>query len=133
MKVRSLGLALAGVAMLAAAAVLGAILVHDGEADPIRLAAAHEGDAVAVKGEPQPFFPERLGPWAPVRPLLGNHTYILAAEDGVVALLTSAQPAPAGVVLAAGQVALVTPHPDDPRALLVVIQVEDWRVPILFD
>lgn len=133
MKVRSSGLAVVGLSMLAAAAVLGAILVHDGEAAAPRLATASEGDAVALKGEPEPFFPERLGPWAAVRPLLGNHSYLLAADGGVIALLTSATPAPAGVVLAAGEVLFVGPYPDDAQRMLVVVHVEDWREPILFD
>lgn len=133
MKVRSLGLAVVGLSMLAVAAALGAILVHDGEAAAPHLASAGEGDAVALKGEPQPFFPERLGPWAPVRSLLGNHSYLLAADDGVVALLTSDAPAPAGVVLAAGQVAFVGPYPDDAQTMLVVVRVDAWREPILFD
>lgn len=132
MKVRSAGLALVGVALLVAAGVLGALLVHDGEARDESLASAAPGDAVAVKGRPEPFFPDRLAAWAPLRPLLGNHTYQVDAGDGIVALLTSAQDMPADVVLASGTVAFAGPHPTLPGRVLVLVQVSDWREPLLF-
>ena len=132
MKVRSLGLAVLGVALLAGAGVLGAVLVHDGESDVPPLAAAAEGDVVAVKGRPEPFFPDDLRQWAPVRPVLREHSYLLHAEEGVVALLTSDTPVPEQVVLAAGRVVHVSPYPSDPGQLLVVIDVEEWREPLLF-
>jgi hypothetical protein len=131
-KMRSLGLAILGAGMLAAATVLGAILVHDGEAEGIRLDAVQRGDAVDLKGKPEPFFPPSLGQWAPVRPFLHEHTYTLPAEDGVVALLTSATPMPADVVLAHGTVAFVGPHPGEAGAILLVVDVQDWREPLLF-
>ena len=126
-----MGLAVVGVALLVTAATLGAILVHDGEAEPAALAHAAPGDAVEVKGAPEPFFPDRLAAWAPLRSLLANHTY--QVDDGaVVALLTSAHEMPAGVVLASGTVAFAGPHPTAPDRLLVVVQVSGWREPLLF-
>ncbi len=129
---RSLGLAILGVGLLAAATALGAILVHDGEAEAVRLESVEQGDSIAVKGKPEPFFPPSLGLWAPIRPFLDNHTYTLATDDGVLALLTSASPMPTDVVLAEGTVAYVGPHPSEVDALLVVVHVQDWREPLLF-
>ncbi len=132
MKVRSVGLALAGLALLVTAAVLGALLVHDGGSSAASLAAAAPGDAVEVKGRPEPFFPDQLGAWSPVRPLLANHTYQLPAEGGVVVLLTSPVPVPADVVLAEGTVAFAGPHPTQPDHVLLLVRVESWREPIVF-
>jgi hypothetical protein len=131
-KMRSLGLAILGAGMLAAATVLGAILVHDGEAEGMPLGAVEQGDSVALKGRPEPFFPPSLGQWAPVRPFLRENTYTLPAEDGVVALLTSTSPMPSDVVLAHGTVAFVGPHPTQAGVLLLVVDVQDWREPLLF-
>ena len=133
MKVRSVGLAALGSVLLVAAAGLGALLVHDGETASTALAAAEAGDDVAVKGIPQPFAPTSpLARWQMVLPLLGNHTY--AIEDGphALALLASATPLPAGVVLAEGVVAFVGPHPDGSGRALVVVSVDAWREPLLF-
>ena len=132
MKVRSLGLAILGATMLATATALGAILVHDGEADSVHLDAVEQGDTIEVKGRPEQFFPPSLGQWAPIRPFLDNHTYTLASEDGVAVLLTSPTAMPADVVLAEGTVAFVGPHPGQADALLVVIHVQGWREPFLF-
>lgn len=132
MKVRSVGLAVVGAALLVAAAVLGAILVHDGEARSVDLAEAAPGDVVAVKGHPEPFFPDHLAQWAPIRPLLGNHTYELPVQDGVVVLLTSGSAMPDDVVLAQGTVAFAGPHPSHPGEALLVLKVDDWREPLLF-
>ena len=132
MKVRSLGLAVCGLALLLAAVILGALLVHDGETEDLHLDAVEQGDVIELKGKPEPFFPPSLALWAPVRPFLDNHTYTLAAEDGFVALLTSAEAMPADVVLAEGTVAYVGPHPSDRDVLLVVVHVQGWREPFLF-
>lgn len=132
MKVRSLGLAACGLALLFAAVVLGAILVHDGEAEGLHLDAVEQGDAIELKGKPEPFFPPSLALWAPVRPFLENHTYTVTAEDGVMALLTSDEAMPADVVLAEGTVAYVGLHPSDRDVLLVVVHVQGWREPFLF-
>lgn len=132
MKVRSLGLAACGLTLLLAAVVLGAILVHDGEADDVHLDSVEQGDPIAVKGRPEPFFPPSLGQWAPIRPFLDNHTYTLESEDGIAILLTSPAAMPADVVLAEGRVAFVGPHPAQKDALLVVIHVQGWREPFLF-
>jgi len=122
-----------GAALLVAAGVLGAILVHDGETAARPLAAAQPGDDVAVKGSPTPFHPSGpLGAWQPLLPLLGEHTYELATADGAVALLSSDQPAPADVVLAEGTVAFVGPHPDGSGRMLVLVAVHAWREPLLF-
>jgi hypothetical protein len=131
-KVRSLGLAIVGAALLVAATVLGAILVHDGEAKSVDLASMQPGDAVAVKGHPEPFFPDHLALWAPVRPILDNYTYELPAQEGIVVLLTSGAVMPDDVVLAQGTVAYVGPHPTQAGQLLLVLQVDDWREPLLF-
>jgi len=130
--VRSLGLAVFGAALLVTAAVLGAVLVHDGEAKATDLATVAPGDEVAVKGRPEPFFPDHLGLWAPVRPLLDNHTYELPPQDGVVVLLTAAAEMPAGVVLAHGLAEYMGPHPTHADHLLLVLRVDDWREPLLF-
>ena len=132
MKVRSLGLAAFGLALLVTAGLLGAILVHDGETDEVHLDGIEQGDPIALKGRPEPFFPPSLGLWAPVRPFLQNHTYTMAAEDGVVVLLTSADAMPTDVILAEGTAAFVGPAPGDPALLLVVVQVQGWREPFLF-
>lgn len=124
-----------GIAFLASSAALGALLVHDGEvAASTDLARAAPGEEISLKGSPQPFTPGSLTrAWRSVLPALDNHTY---TEDdpssGVVALLTSDQPAPDGVVLASGTVTYVAPHPDGSGRLLVVIAVHEWRQPILF-
>lgn len=132
MKVRSLGLAVIGLSMLVSALVLGVLLVHDGESREPSLAAAAAGDQVEVKGRPEPFFPDRLAAWAAIRPLLGNHTYQLPSEHGVVVLLTSAQPMPADVVLAEGTVTFAGPHPIEPDQVLLLVHVDGWREPLLF-
>lgn len=132
MKVRSLGLAICGSALLLAAVVLGALLVHDGEAEGVRLGGVEQGDLIELKGRPEPFFPPSLGQWAPVRPFLQNHTYTLASGADILVLLTSAAPMPADVVLAEGTAAYVGPSPGDAEALLLVVQVQGWREPFLF-
>ncbi len=131
-KVRSTGLAILGAALLAAAAVLGALLVHDGEGKEPALAQAAAGDAVEVKGRPEPFFPDDLARWAAVQPYLDAHNSLLPAKDGVVVLLASPTPAPGAVVLAEGTVAAVAPHPTEPGHLLVVVHVDAWREPLVF-
>jgi len=135
LNVRSPALAALGIALMASAAALGALLVHDGEvaAEP-DLAAAEPGETVRVKGSPEPFTPGvPLRAWRSVLPMLDNFTYTMAdPESGVLALLTSASPAPEGVVLADGTVDLVAPHPDGSGRLLVVIGVRDWEEPLLF-
>lgn len=129
---RSVGLVALGAALIVVAAGLGVLLVHDGEVTHASLAQARSGDAVEVKGEPQPFFPDRLGPWSALRPLLANHTVMLETEPGLVALLTSAAPAPAGVVLAEGTVLFAGPYPGEPERNLVIVQVTAWREPLVF-
>jgi hypothetical protein len=132
-KVRSAGLAILGAALLVAAGVLGAILVHDGETAAAPLAAAQPGDEVALKGVPTEFHPSGpLGAWQPLRPLLGEHTYEMPAADGAVALVTSDDAAPGDVVLAEGTVAFVGPHPDGSGRMLVLVAVHAWREPFLF-
>jgi hypothetical protein len=135
LNVRSPALAALGIALMASAAALGALLVHDGEvaAEP-DLASAAPGEAVRVKGSLEPFAPGTpLRAWRAVLPMLDNFTYMLSDPDsGVLALLTSAGPAPDGVVLADGTVDYVAPHPDGSGRLLVVIDVRDWQEPILF-
>lgn len=120
---------------MASAAVLGALLVHDGEiADGSDLAGAAPGESVRVKGDPQTFTPSApLRAWRTVTPLLDNFTYALNdPASGVEVLLTSAAPAPEGVVLADGMVSYVAPHPDGSSGLLVVVMVRAWDEPILF-
>lgn len=126
-----------GIALLAGAAVLGGLLVHDGEvAAPTDLARAEPGQSVELKGQPEAFAPSSPSiarAWRGVLPLLDNHTYTLSDPDaGVVAVLTSAHAAPDGVVLAEGQVRYVGPHPDGSGRLLVVVGVHDWRSPLVF-
>ncbi|MHB1260432.1 MAG: hypothetical protein ACYC2H_01815 [Thermoplasmatota archaeon] len=120
---------------MASAAVLGALLVHDGEVTAeADLANASPGESVRVKGSPEPFVPGTpLRAWRTVMPLLDNFTYALSdGESGLVALLTSPQAAPDGVVLAEGTVGYVAPHPDGSGRLLVVVTVSSWQEPILF-
>jgi hypothetical protein len=133
--VRSPALAVLGLLLMASAAGLGAVLVHDGEVAPGRdLAAAAPGQDVSVKGTPAHFEPTGSRAWRTILPALGNHTYTMDdPENGVVALLTGDEPAPEGVVLAEGTVALAAPHPDGSGRLLVVIAVHDWVEPLLFD
>lgn len=135
LNVRSPALAALGIALMASAAVLGALLVHDGEvAAESDLATAAPGEAVRVKGSPEPFTP--VGPlraWRTVLPMLDNFTYALTdPESGIEALLTSPTAAPEGVVLADGTVGYVAPHPDGSGRLLVIIDVRAWEEPILF-
>ena len=124
-----------GILLMASAGALGAVLVHDGEV-AVRedLASAMPGETVSLKGTPEPYTP--LGAtraWRTVLPVLGNFTYTMDdPEAGVVAMLTSAAPAPDGVVLAEGDVGYVAPHPDGSGRLLVVIVVDEWREPLLF-
>lgn len=135
MKVRSPALAALGIALMASAAALGALLVHDGEvAVETDLASAAPGESVRVKGSPEPFVPGTpLRAWRTVMPLLDNFTYAMGDEEsGVVALLTSPRSAPEGVVLAEGRVDYVAPHPDGSGRLLVVVTVSSWQEPILF-
>jgi hypothetical protein len=127
-------LAVVGVALMAAAAVLGGILVHDGAtAKSADLATAAPGQSVAIKGDPLPFTPAPpLRAWRTVLAILGdNKTYTLDS-DGMQVLLTSPRAAPDGTVLAQGHVIYVAPHPDGSGRLLVVVGVHDWRSPILF-
>ena len=123
-----------GLALLAGAAILGGLLVHDGEVAAANdLAQIAPGKAVQLKGEPEPFSAAQHPSWHAVLPLLGNHTYVLSDPDtGVVAVLTSEHAAPHGVVLADGTVSYVGPHPDGSGRLLVVVAVHAWRQPILF-
>jgi len=135
LNVRSPALAALGIALMASAAALGAVLVHDGEvAAEAGLAGAAPGESVRVKGTPQPFVPDApLRAWRTVLPMLDNFTYALGdPESGIEALLTSPVPAPDGVVLADGTVDYVAPHPDGSGRLLVVVAVHDWQEPILF-
>lgn len=134
---RSPALAVLGIALLAGAAVLGGLLVHDGEtAAAADLSRVEPGQAVALKGQPEPFVlakPSAARAWRAVLPLLDNHTYTLSDAGGsVVVLLTSPDAAPEGTVLAEGQVRYVAPHPDGPGRLLVVVDVHDWRSPLVF-
>ena len=135
MNVRSPALAALGIALMASAAALGALLVHDGEVAPeAGLAEAAPGESVRLKGSPVPFAPEGpLRAWRTVLPLLDNFTYALSdPESGIEALLTSPGPAPDGVVVAEGTVGHVAPHPDGSGRLLVVVEVREWSEPILF-
>jgi hypothetical protein len=134
LNVRSPALAVLGIVLMASAAVLGALLVHDGEvAAESDLAAAAPGEAVRVKGAPEPFTPAPLRAWRAVLPLLDNFTYVLSdADSGLQVLLTSAAAAPDGVVLADGEVGYAAPHPDGSGRLLVVVRVHAWEEPILF-
>jgi hypothetical protein len=134
LNVRSPALAVLGIVLMASAAVLGALLVHDGEvAVESDLAAATPGESVRVKGVPEAFMPAPLRAWRPVLPLLDNFTYVLAdADSGLEVLLTSSAAAPDGVVLADGDVDFVAPHPDGSGRLLVVVRVHGWHEPILF-
>lgn len=135
MNVRSPALAALGIALLASAVALGALLVHDGEV-PLEsdLAAAAPGETVRVKGSPEPFAPGTpLRAWRAVLPMLDNFTYTLSdPESGILVLLTSPSAAPQGVVLADGTVDYVAPHPDGSGRLLIVVAVHDWQEPILF-
>lgn len=120
---------------MAAAAVLGGLLVHDGEvADGPDLAHADPGEELSVKGTPEPFRATAASrAWRAILPALDNHTYTMDdPQAGVVLLLTSPAPAPDGVVLAEGKVLQVAPHPDGSGRLLVVLAVHEWREPILF-
>lgn len=123
-----------GVVLLASSAVLGVLLVHDGEAEASPdLSRAVPGEEVRLKGEPAPFAPVSLRAWRPLLPLLGNHTYVLDdADAGVAVLLTSDGPAPPGVVVAEGQVGHVGAHPDGSGRLLVLVQVREWKQPLVF-
>ena len=127
-----------GILLMASAAALGAVLVHDGEVagdHAVDLATAAPGESVSLKGTPEPFAPfGATRAWRSIIPVLANHTYTLDdPEAGVVAMLTSEIPAPDGVVLAEGDVGYVAPHPDGSGRLLVVIVVTEWREPLLFD
>ena len=120
---------------MAGAAVLGGLLVHDGEvADGADLAHADPGEELSVKGTPEPFQPTAASrAWRAILPSLDNHTYTMDdPQAGVVLLLTSPAPAPEGVVLAEGKVRQVAPHPDGSGRLVVVLGVHEWREPILF-
>jgi hypothetical protein len=137
LKVRSPALAVLGILLMASAAALGAVLVHGGEVatgKTVDLATAEPGDTVSLKGQPEPFAPfGATRAWRSVVPVLDNHTYTLEdPESGLVAMLTSDEPAPDGVVLAEGTVGYVAPHPDGSGRLLVVVVVQEWREPILF-
>jgi hypothetical protein len=134
LKVRSPALAVLGILLMASAAAIGAVLVHDGEVSASAdLSHAVAGEDVLLKGEPEPFAPTGpLRAWRAVVPLLENHSYVLEAADGTVALLTSAAPRPEGVVLAEGEIAYTGAHPDGSGRTLVVVHVVDWRQPILF-
>ncbi|MFA5942862.1 MAG: hypothetical protein WC876_00155 [Candidatus Thermoplasmatota archaeon] len=124
-----------GIALMASAAALGALLVHDGEvAAESDLTKASPGDSVRLKGSPEPFAPTApLRTWRSVLPLLDNFTYTLSdPAAGVELLLTSSAEAPDGVVLATGTVGYVAPHPDGSGRLLVIVDVHDWDEPILF-
>lgn len=128
-------MALVGASLIAAATALGGILVHDGERATTPLAAVAPGDAVLLKGSPQPFYPSgSLAAWEPVLPLLAthNHTYLLEEGNGPLALLMSDTPAPDAVVLTEGTVTFLMPFPDGPERMLVVIHVGSWRQPLLF-
>lgn len=135
MKVRSRGLALFGVGLLATAGALGAILVHDGESAAPTLATAQPGDDILLKGAPLVFHPTNsLAAWTPFLPTLQghNHTYVLTEEDGAVALLAANEPAPDEVIVTEGTVTMVGSHPDGSGRLLVVVHVTAWRSPLLF-
>jgi hypothetical protein len=134
LSLRSPALAALGALLLASAAALGVLLVHDGEAATgPRLAEAEPGEDVRLKGEPAPFVPPpgSLRQWRPLLPMLGNHTYALE-QDGALVLLASAAPAPAGVVLAEGTVDWVGPHPGGSGGLVVVVRVHGWTQPLVF-
>lgn len=133
MKIRSVGLAVFGTALLVASAALGGLLVYDGETSRQTLAHAQPGDSVEVKGNPQPFHLDApLARWATVLPALANYTYEVEVGHDVVALLTSEQPLPDGTVLAQGTVTYVGPHPQGGERMLAVISVQEWRHPLLF-
>ena len=123
-----------GIVLMASAAALGALLVHAGEvAGESDRAAAAPGEAVRLKGAPEPFTPAPLRSWRAVLPMLDNFTYVLSdADAGLEVLLTSTAAAPDGVVLADGEVGSVAPHPDGSGRLLVVVRVHGWHEPILF-
>lgn len=134
MSLRSPALAVLGVVLLASSAAWGVLLVHDGEvSEGPDLAHATPGEEVRLKGEPAPFVPApgSLRLWRPLLPLLGNHTYALEGEEATV-LLTSASAAPAGVVVAAGTVGHVGPHPDGSGRVVVLVEVAEWTQPLVF-
>lgn len=132
MNVRSRGLLLVAVALLASAGGLAALLVHDGDSpQPVALTQAQPGDEVEVRGQPEEFAPAPpLRDWRHILPLLGNATYSLDV-DGVAVLLTGEAAPPAGTAVAHGDVLWVGPHPSDPARLLVLVQVHEWREAIL--
>lgn len=127
-----MGLAAVGAAFLVAALGLGILLVHDGESRGVTLASLEPGDDLEIKGDVQPFFPDNLAAWSPLRPLLGNFTSLLAPSDDILVLLASEDPLPPGVMVAEGTVTYVGPHPSDASLQLVVVHVTTWREPIVF-
>lgn len=132
MKVRSVGLAVFGLALLVTATTLGVLLVHDGESRNDALLQAQPGDDVQIKGEPQAFFPDNLALWAPLRSLLGNYTSAMQPTPDMVVLLASDTAVPAGVVVAEGTVLFAGTHPADDAIHLVIVDVASWREPFLF-
>lgn len=86
-RVRSIPLLATGLSCLVIAAVLGGVLVHDGEigTDDARLDTLQEGDEVRFKGEARPADVQMAG--------LLNHTMRLSMPDGDV-LVTADHPLP---------------------------------------
>lgn len=117
-----------GLLCLVAAAVLGGLLVHDGEVgtDERVLDEVAVGDGVRVKGTAAPAAPPRL-------PDLLDHTYTLVA-DGLTArvLLTSDGPLPGGEAVYEGEVLHSVPDPQDPDGTLVVLVVHGVDTPLVF-
>lgn len=133
MRPRSHALVAVGALLLLASAALAGVLVHDGELPQTAWRASVPGDAVVVKGDPAPFHPDSLSAWAPWNGVLANHTYVLEPSPGLMALLTSADPLPEGVLVLEGDVLFRGPAPHPRHDDLLVLHVQRWREPLLFD
>lgn len=111
---------------------MAAVLVHDGQPTPTaQLVHAEPGQHVEVKGDPEPFYPDgSLRDWQDILPLLDAHTYVLQ-QGPLWLLLTAADEAPQDVVVAEGNIAWTGEHPHE-DAPLVIVNVTQWREPLLF-
>lgn len=110
--------------LLASAATLAGVLVHDGEVgtDEARLAYADEGDAVKVKGTLVPFEQPDDVAWDEIANLFHHQTYELQLTqyDAVVLVTGLDENVEPSAVVVEGAITYNGPHPSADGHVLVV-------------
>ncbi len=134
MAIRSKGLVVLSLALLASAGGLATLLRHDGIGVEIADEHAVPGESVVAKGHAAPFVAPPTKSWDAIRARLGNLTYRIDTGDANVLVLATGPDAhaDAGTVIVTGDVLLRIAHPDGSGRQVLVLRTTSWTTPILF-